>query len=96
MRIGGWGRMRRGRIEGRAHDGFQSQIAPIVPVWLHTIVPYALDNYAYIHTYHSRIILEGVAELSQIFLLDTHVLPKLISCDGKPIAVLLQSISGVY
>jgi hypothetical protein len=33
----------------------------------------------YIHTYHSRFIPEGVAELSQIFLRDTHVLPKLVS-----------------
>jgi hypothetical protein len=33
----------------------------------------------YIHTYHSRFIPEGVAEVSQIFLRDTHVLPKLVS-----------------
>jgi hypothetical protein len=33
----------------------------------------------YIHTYHSRFILEGVAEVSQIVLRDTHVLPKLVS-----------------
>jgi hypothetical protein len=33
----------------------------------------------YIDTYHSRFILEGVAEESQIFLRDTHVLPKLVS-----------------
>jgi hypothetical protein len=32
-----------------------------------------------IHTYHSRFIPEGVAEVSQIFLRDTHVLPKLVS-----------------
>jgi hypothetical protein len=44
---------------------------------------------------------EGVAEVSQIFLRDTHVLPKLAirnTADvtgGKPIAVLLQSISSV-
>jgi hypothetical protein len=55
-----------------------------------------------IHTYHSRFIPERVAEVSQIFLGDTHVLPKLASyeehCDvigGKPIAVLLQSISDI-
>jgi hypothetical protein len=30
----------------------------------------------YIHTYHLRFIPEGVAEVSQIFLRDTHVLPK--------------------
>jgi hypothetical protein len=54
------------------------------------------------HTYHSRFISEGVAEVSQIFLRDTHVLPKFVSyeehcrCDRwLPIAVLLQSISGV-
>jgi hypothetical protein len=33
----------------------------------------------YIHTYHSRFIPEGVAEVSQIFPRDTHVLPKLVS-----------------
>jgi hypothetical protein len=32
-----------------------------------------------LHIYHSRFILEGVAEVSQIFLRDTHVLPKLVS-----------------
>jgi hypothetical protein len=31
------------------------------------------------HTYHSRFIPEGVAEVSQILLRDTHVLPKLVS-----------------
>jgi hypothetical protein len=35
--------------------------------------------YTYIHTYHSRFIPEGVAEVSQIFLRDTHVLPKFVS-----------------
>jgi hypothetical protein len=56
----------------------------------------------YIHTYHSRFIPEGVAEVSQISLRDTHVLPKLLAMRNtadvkgvKPIAVLLQSISGV-
>jgi hypothetical protein len=29
----------------------------------------------HIHTYHSRLIPEGVAEASQIFLRDSHVLP---------------------
>jgi hypothetical protein len=32
-----------------------------------------------IHTYHSRFIPEGVAEASQTFLRDVHVLPKLLS-----------------
>jgi hypothetical protein len=49
--------------------------------------------------YHSRFITEGVAETSQIFLQDIHVLPKLVShadvTGGKPIAVLLQPISSV-
>jgi hypothetical protein len=42
-----------------------------------------------------------VAEVSQVFLRDTHVLPKLVSYEehcrrgGKPIADFLQSISGV-
>jgi hypothetical protein len=50
-------------------------------------------NYTYIHTYHSRFIPEGVAEASQIFLLDAHVLPKFLAFNttdvtgGKPIAV---------
>jgi hypothetical protein len=35
--------------------------------------------HTYINTYHSRFILEGVAEASQIFLRDAHVLPKLVS-----------------
>jgi hypothetical protein len=53
----------------------------------------------YIHTYHSHFIAEGVAEVSQIFLRDTHILPKLVSYEehcrrvGMPIAVLLQPIS---
>jgi hypothetical protein len=57
--------------------------------------------YTILHTYHSRFIPEGVAEVSQIFLRGTHVLPKLFSyeehCrrDSKPIGVLLQFISGV-
>jgi hypothetical protein len=53
-------------------------------------------------TYHSRFIPKGIAEVSQIFLRDTHVLPKLLAMrntaevtGGKPIAVLLQSISDV-
>jgi hypothetical protein len=41
-----------------------------------------------IHTYHSRFIPGGVAEVFQIFFRDIHVLPKLVSY------VLLQSISG--
>jgi hypothetical protein len=38
-----------------------------------------LYKFTYIHTYHSRFIPGGVAEVSQIFLRDTHVLPKLVS-----------------
>jgi hypothetical protein len=56
----------------------------------------------WLHTYHSRFIPEGVAEASQIFLRDTHGLPKLFSYEeycrregGKPIAVWSQIISGV-
>jgi hypothetical protein len=50
--------------------------------------------YTYIHTYHSRFIPEGVAEASQI-------LPRIAVrntvdvTSGKPIAVRLESISGV-
>jgi hypothetical protein len=49
----------------------------------------------HIHTYHSRFIPEGVAEVFQIFLLDINVLPKLAMRNtadvtgGKLIAVLL-------
>jgi hypothetical protein len=51
--------------------------------------------------HYLRFIPEGVADASKIFLRDTHVLPKLVSYEAadvtgsKPIAVLLQSISGV-
>jgi hypothetical protein len=64
----------------------------------HTVSP---DIHIYIHTYHSRFIPEGVAEISQTFLRDTHVLPKLAMRNtedmtgGKPIAVSLQFISGI-
>jgi hypothetical protein len=37
----------------------------------------SLETRNYIHIYHSRFIPEGVAEASQIFLRDAHVLPKL-------------------
>jgi hypothetical protein len=60
------------------------------------------NSQIHIHTYHSRFIPEGVAEVSQIFIRDTHVLPKLVSYEetadligGRPIAILLQSISDV-
>jgi hypothetical protein len=36
-------------------------------------------TYIHIHTYYSSFIPEGVAEVSQIFLRDTHVSPKLVS-----------------
>jgi hypothetical protein len=36
-------------------------------------------SHTYIHTYHSRFIPEAVAEVSQIFLRDTHILPKYVS-----------------
>jgi hypothetical protein len=49
---------------------------------------------------HTCFIPKGVAEASQIFLRDAHVLLKLLSyeeymTDGKPIAVWSQSISSV-
>jgi hypothetical protein len=54
----------------------------------------------FIHT--TQALSEGVAEVSQLFLRDAHVLPKYLTMSntadvtgGKPIAVLLQSISGV-
>jgi hypothetical protein len=49
--------------------------------------------------HHSCFIPEGVVVVCQIFLRNTHVLPKLVGYEdvtgGKPIAVFLQSISGV-
>jgi hypothetical protein len=52
-----------------------------------------------LNTYHSRFIPKGVAEASQIFLRDTHVLPKLVSyeehCRRDDGDVLLQYISNV-
>jgi hypothetical protein len=44
-----------------------------------------------IHTYHSRFVPEGVAEVSQIDLRDKHALPKLVSCeelDGRVVSAL--------
>jgi hypothetical protein len=51
----------------------------------------------FIHTYHSRFIPKVVADASQVFLWDAHVLPKCLSYEeyvtcGKPIAVWSQSI----
>jgi hypothetical protein len=43
----------------------------------HTYTEISLNHS--LHTYHSRLIPEGVAEASQIFLRDAHVLPKLHS-----------------
>jgi hypothetical protein len=37
------------------------------------------EVYLYIHASHTRFIPKGVAEVSQVFLRDTHVLPKLVS-----------------
>jgi hypothetical protein len=58
--------------------------------------------YYNIHTHHSRFIPEGVAKTSQILLRDTHILPELLATKntvevtgGKPVAIQLQSISGV-
>jgi hypothetical protein len=53
-----------------------------------------------IHTNHLRFFPEGVAEASQIFLWDAHVLPKLLShaadvTGGKPIPTWSQFISSL-
>jgi hypothetical protein len=75
------------------------------PIWSTYYYNHILDNKYnyYIHTYHSRLIPQqqiaafGIAEASQIFLRDVHVLSKLLSYDvtgGKPIAICSQSISG--
>jgi hypothetical protein len=52
------------------------------------------NNIKKLHTYHSRFIPGGVAEVSQIFLRDTHILPKLLATrntadvtGGKPIDI---------
>jgi hypothetical protein len=56
---------------------------------------------SYIHTYHSRLISKGVAEASRIVLRDTfyqNYFAMRTTKDvtgGKPVAVLLQCISGV-
>jgi hypothetical protein len=38
-----------------------------------------INIHTYLQTYHSRFIPEGIAKVSQIFLRDTHVLPKIVS-----------------
>jgi hypothetical protein len=57
------------------------------------------DIHGGIKKFHLRFIPEGVAQVSQTFLRDTHVELALKNTadvtGGKPIAVLLQSISGV-
>jgi hypothetical protein len=83
--------------------GCDATVLTTVSIWpLFTLLsvfkePICVKKVTYIHTYHSRFIPEGVAEVTQILLRDTHVLPKLVSFQpiGKPIAVLMQSISGV-
>jgi hypothetical protein len=65
--------------------------------YIHTYIHTHINTYihTYIHTYHSRFIFEEVAEASQIFLLDVHILAKLLSFEeyttdvtgDKPIAV---------
>jgi hypothetical protein len=39
----------------------------------------SFDEKIVLYTYHSRLISEGAAEASQIFLRDAHVLPKRLS-----------------
>jgi hypothetical protein len=46
--------------------------------WLYLPGPFE-NTQKYIHTYRSRFIPERLAEASQIFLRDAHVLPKLLS-----------------
>jgi hypothetical protein len=62
--------------------------------YIHMYVCSGIKREWYVCTYHSRFIPEGVAEVSQIFLRETHVLPKLASYEehcrrtgGKSIAV---------
>jgi hypothetical protein len=53
---------------------------PCIIVSIKKAASYPLGSFnTYIHIYHSRVIPEEVAEASQIFLRDTHVLLKLIS-----------------
>jgi hypothetical protein len=52
-------------------------IARALALILNRIVYY--DSLLTVHTYHSRFIPEGVAEVSQIFLRNTHVLPTLVN-----------------
>jgi hypothetical protein len=53
---------------------------------LHTNRTDWLTAFMYIHTYSSRFIHEEVAEVFQIFLRDTHVLPKLVSAINPLVA----------
>jgi hypothetical protein len=74
------------RLPRRGHlvDG-QQQLAGLIsrrPSQLYYLTHKHLmltELLSYIHTYHSRFIPEGVAEVSQIFLRDTHLLPKLVN-----------------
>jgi hypothetical protein len=63
---------------------------------------YIKKKYINIHTYHPRFIPEGVAEVSQIFSESPTFYQKVLAMrntaneiGGKPIAIFLQSISGV-
>jgi hypothetical protein len=58
---------------------FSSENCKIHPDAAGVVTPITMDTYIHIHTYHSRFIPEGVVEVSQIFLRDTHVLPTLFS-----------------
>jgi hypothetical protein len=65
------------------HDSFDmkicSRVQPLQGLRTPRAVPDKFTTYT--HTYHSRFIPEEVAEVSQIFLRDTHVSPKLVSCE---------------
>jgi hypothetical protein len=50
-------------------------------LFLNMLLAMTILSITLLHKYHSRSIPEGVAEASQIFLRDTHVLPKFVSYD---------------
>jgi hypothetical protein len=73
-----------------------------VTFWVYCLYLQPWKQLCNVHTYHSRLIPVRVAEASQIFSQDAHVLQNYLSMRntadvtvGKPIAVRSQSVSGV-
>jgi hypothetical protein len=77
------------KLNGIVFKDIHNFSLPLIGLYLVSIqglwyIPYQVETYlCYIHTYHSRFIPKGVAEASQIFLRDTHVLPKLFNYEEQ-------------